>query len=60
MTNTAVKNAAEHTASLQDGREVYLDGAAVADVTAHPAFRTGKPRFLAPTLFSVSVHPTGR
>ena len=39
MTNKAVKNAAEHTTSLQDGREVYLDGEAVADVTVHPAFR---------------------
>lgn len=33
-----IKNAAEHLASLQDGRTVYLDGAVVEDVTAHKAF----------------------
>lgn len=30
---------AEYLASLRDGREVYIDGERVADVTAHPAFR---------------------
>ena len=30
---------AEYIASLRDGREVYIDGERVADVTAHPAFR---------------------
>lgn len=30
---------AEYIASLRDGREVYYDGARVADVTMHPAFR---------------------
>ncbi|HUI33967.1 MAG TPA: 4-hydroxyphenylacetate 3-hydroxylase N-terminal domain-containing protein [Stellaceae bacterium] len=34
-----VKTGAEHLASLRDGREVYIDGERVADVTAHPAFR---------------------
>jgi 4-hydroxyphenylacetate 3-monooxygenase len=34
-----VKNGAQHIASLRDGRAVYLDGALVADVTTHPAFR---------------------
>src|SRR3954467_2425643 len=30
---------AEYLASLRDGREVYIDGERVADVTTHPAFR---------------------
>lgn len=30
---------AEYVESLRDGREVYIDGERVADVTAHPAFR---------------------
>jgi 4-hydroxyphenylacetate 3-monooxygenase len=30
---------AEYIASLRDGREVYVDGEKVADVTTHPAFR---------------------
>lgn len=33
------KTGAEHLAALHDGREVYIDGARVADVTTHPAFR---------------------
>ena len=33
------KTGAEHLASLRDGRAVYIDGARVADVTTHPAFR---------------------
>jgi len=34
-----MKTAAAHLASLQDGREVYIHGERVADVTTHPAFR---------------------
>src|SRR6185437_4457091 len=34
-----MKTAAAHLASLQDGREVYIHGQRVADVTTHPAFR---------------------
>lgn len=34
-----MKTAAAHLASLQDGREVYIHGEKVADVTTHPAFR---------------------
>src|SRR3984957_11227701 len=30
---------AEYIESLKDGREVYIDGERVADVTTHPAFR---------------------
>jgi 4-hydroxyphenylacetate 3-monooxygenase len=40
MTGTAeVKTGADHLAALRDGREVYIDGERVADVTTHPAFR---------------------
>ena len=34
-----MKTGADHLASLQDGRDVYLLGARVPDVTTHPAFR---------------------
>ena len=33
-----IKNAAEHIASLKDGRTVYLDGRKIDDVTTDPAF----------------------
>jgi 4-hydroxyphenylacetate 3-monooxygenase len=33
------KTGAQHLASLQDGRVVYIDGKRVDDVTTHPAFR---------------------
>src|SRR5277367_3525078 len=34
-----VKTGADHLAALRDGRQVYIDGELVPDVTAHPAFR---------------------
>ena len=34
-----VKTGRAHLDSLRDGRAVFLEGAAVADVTAHPAYR---------------------
>jgi len=34
-----VKDGAHHLASLRDGREVWLRGARVSDVTTHPAYR---------------------
>ena len=34
-----VKTGADHLAALRDGRQVYIDGELVADVTTHPAFR---------------------
>ncbi|MCA0044859.1 4-hydroxyphenylacetate 3-hydroxylase family protein [Celeribacter litoreus] len=34
-----LKTGAQHIASLQDGRQVYIDGELVDDVTTHPAFR---------------------
>src|SRR3954463_710037 len=33
------KTVAAHTASLQEGPTVYIDGRLVTDVTEHPAFR---------------------
>ena len=33
------KTGEDHLRSLRDGRAVYIDGARVEDVTAHPAFR---------------------
>ncbi|MFF1421824.1 4-hydroxyphenylacetate 3-hydroxylase family protein [Streptomyces sp. NPDC058280] len=33
-----MRTGAEYLAALRDGREVYVDGARVEDVTAHPAF----------------------
>ena len=39
MTPKPIKNAAEHLASLKDGRRVFIDGQLVDDVTEHPAFR---------------------
>lgn len=34
-----LKTGQQHTASLRDGRQVYLDGGLVGDVTTDPAFR---------------------
>ncbi|MFC0283166.1 4-hydroxyphenylacetate 3-hydroxylase N-terminal domain-containing protein [Camelimonas abortus] len=34
-----IKTGAQHIASLNDGREIYLDGQRVADATTHPAYR---------------------
>jgi len=34
-----IKTGNQHIAMLRDGREVYLDGKRVTDVTIHPAFR---------------------
>lgn len=34
-----IKNGSQHIASLRDGREVYLNGQRVNDVTTHKAFR---------------------
>jgi paerucumarin biosynthesis protein PvcC len=38
-TRTRPYTGEEYLASLRDGREVWIDGARVADVTTHPAFR---------------------
>ena len=34
-----IKTGEQHTQSLRDGRQIYLDGGVVDDVTSHPAFR---------------------
>src|SRR6202040_4243522 len=34
-----IKTGTQHIASLRDGREIYLDGELVDDVTTHPAYR---------------------
>jgi 4-hydroxyphenylacetate 3-monooxygenase len=34
-----IKTGEQHTASLRDGREIYLDGERIGDVTEHPAYR---------------------
>jgi paerucumarin biosynthesis protein PvcC len=39
LTRTRPLTADEYLESLRDGREVYLDGERVADVTEHPGFR---------------------
>jgi len=36
---TSVKTGQDHLASLRDGRDVFINGARVADVTVHKAFR---------------------
>jgi len=38
-TRTRPYTGAEYLASLRDGREVWIDGERVADVTTHPGFR---------------------
>ncbi|MGC1777394.1 MAG: 4-hydroxyphenylacetate 3-hydroxylase N-terminal domain-containing protein, partial [Xanthobacteraceae bacterium] len=34
-----MRTGADYLSSLNDGRRVFVDGEAVKDVTAHPAFR---------------------
>src|SRR5205085_2651123 len=34
-----IRTGDEYRASIRDGREVWIDGERVADVTAHPAFK---------------------
>jgi 4-hydroxyphenylacetate 3-monooxygenase len=33
-----IQTSAQYRAGLRDGREIWIDGAQVADVTAHPVF----------------------
>ena len=49
------KTGADHLKSLQDGREVYLNGRMVADVTTHPAFRNAEKA--AGELYDFQAHP---
>ena len=34
-----LKTGSEHVQSLKDGRQVFINGQVVADVSEHPAFR---------------------
>jgi len=34
-----IKTGAQHIRSLQDGRQIYLNGGLVSDATVHPAYR---------------------
>ncbi len=34
-----IRTGEEYRAGLRDGREIWIDGERVADVTAHPAFK---------------------
>src|SRR3712207_6661517 len=52
------KTGAEHIARLRDGREVYLQGEKVGDVTVHPAYRN-VVRSTA-ELFEFATNPTNR
>ncbi|MEX2453275.1 MAG: 4-hydroxyphenylacetate 3-hydroxylase N-terminal domain-containing protein [Rhodospirillaceae bacterium] len=49
------KTGAQHLKSLQDGREVYLNGKKVEDVTTHPAYRNAVAA--ASALYDFQAHP---
>lgn len=51
----AVKDGARHIASVRDGREVFLDGKPVADVSTHPAYRHAVAS--AGALYDHQAHP---
>lgn len=40
-----IRTGSDYTSSLRDGRRVLIDGAPVADVTTHPAFRNAVASF---------------
>src|SRR5246127_5710832 len=50
-----MRTGAEYLRSLKDGRQVFLDGERVKDVTAHPAFR-GAARSIA-NLYDIAAAP---
>ncbi len=52
---TTVKTGAEHLQSLRDGRNVFIDGERVDDVTTHPAFRNAVQS--AAALYDYQAHP---
>jgi 4-hydroxyphenylacetate 3-monooxygenase len=53
-----MRTGADYLRSLKDGRQVFLDGERVPDVTRHPAFR-GAARSLA-RLFDIAAAPENR
>src|SRR5437879_406972 len=54
----AMRSGADYLRSLQDGRQVFLNGEHVTDVMRHPAFR-GAARSLA-RLFDIAAAPENR
>src|SRR5262249_52811359 len=54
----AMRTGAEYLRSLRDGRQIFLGGEAVADVTRHPAFREAA-RSLA-RLYDIAADPSQR
>src|SRR6516162_6059638 len=57
-TAASMRTGAEYLRSLRDGRQVFVDGEKVADVTAHPAFREAA-RSVA-RLFDIAAAPENR
>jgi 4-hydroxyphenylacetate 3-monooxygenase len=57
-TTPSLRTGSEYLRSLRDGRRVFVDGEAVKDVTAHPAFCEAA-RSLA-QLFDIAADPTMR
>jgi 4-hydroxyphenylacetate 3-monooxygenase len=55
---TGLRSGADYLASLRDGRQVFVDGAKVDDVTTHPAF-AGAAHSLA-HLFDIAAAPEMR
>src|SRR5262249_9138313 len=53
-----LRTGAEYLRSLQDGRQVYLDGEAVADVVRHPAFREAARSIAG--LYDIAAAPENR
>ena len=54
----ALRSGAEYLRSLNDGRQVFVDGERVADVTRHPAFREAA-RSVA-RLYDIAADPANR
>src|SRR5262245_65705088 len=54
----SLRTGAEYLRSLQDGRQVYLDGERLADVAQHPAFREAA-RSIA-RLYDIAAAPENR
>ncbi len=55
---TKLRSGAEYLRALKDGRRVFVDGEAVRDVTAHPAF-SGAAASIA-NLFDIAAAPENR
>jgi 4-hydroxyphenylacetate 3-monooxygenase len=53
-----MRSGADYLASLRDGRQVFVDGERVEDVTTHPAFREAA-RSVA-RLYDIAAAPENR